>query len=389
MDVVADDPRLVETASDLFDTVLALRRERLVAVDLEADSMFHFEEKICLIQISTQKAGYILDPLKIPDMSPMAGVFSDKKIRKIFHGADYDVRSLYRDYGITVNNLFDTELASRFLGNKETGLDAVVQKRFNIFLEKKYQKKDWSQRPLPEEMIRYAANDTRYLIPMYQAQIRELCDLGRLDWVLEECADLSRVRPSQNEDQPLFLKFKGAGRLDPKTLAVLEALLQFRRKIARQKDRPLFKVIGNFALLKIAQEKPGSIKQLSRTGALGTNQMNSYGESIVRIIHEALSLPKSRFPHYPRRVAPRMDPDVSKKIKDLKIWREQKAKSLAIDSGVLISNAVLRAVAESGALNSADLDAVSELKQWQKKELGKEMINLLVKSGKVRGREKN
>jgi len=341
-----------------------------VAVDLEADSMFHFEEKICLIQISSEKAGYILDPLKIPDMSPMAGIFFDQKIRKIFHGADYDVRSLYRDYGITVNNLFDTELASRFLGNAETGLDAVLQKRFNISLEKKYQKKDWSQRPLPEKMIRYAANDTRYLIPLYRAQIGELADLGRLDWVLEECSDLSRVRPPANEDQPLFLKFKGA-----------EALLQFRRNIAQQKDRPLFKVIGNQALLKIAQEKPQSAKQLNRIGALSVHQINRYGKSIVEVVQTALTLPQNRLSHYPRMFTPRMDEGVLKRIKQLKVWREQKAKSLGIDSGVLISNAVLKAVAESDALSLADLEAVLGLKRWQKKELGGELMNILQGKG--------
>ena len=74
-------------------------------------------------------------------------------IQKVFHGADYDVRSLYRDFKININNLFDTELACRFLGFKASGLDAVLTKRYNVHLNKKYQRKDWSKRPLPEEMV--------------------------------------------------------------------------------------------------------------------------------------------------------------------------------------------------------------------------------------------
>ena len=111
-------------------------------------------------------SNFVIDPLAIPDLSPLKPLFSDVNIQKIFHGADYDVRSLHRDFGIEINNLFDTELASRFLGVTGTGLDAVVKQHLDICLDKKYQKKDWSKRPLPAEMIEYAASDVMYLLPI-------------------------------------------------------------------------------------------------------------------------------------------------------------------------------------------------------------------------------
>lgn len=358
--------------------IAEIDRESFLAFDLEADSIFHFKEKVCLIQVATASASYIIDPLSITDLSPLSKILSGPDIVKIFHSADYDIRSLYRDFKITVDNLFDTELASRFLGNAETGLNAVLQNRFGITLEKKYQKKDWSQRPLPEPMIAYAANDVQYLIPLYQIQKKELAQKGRLDWVEEECRDLTLVRSGPLNERPLFTKIKGAGRLDRRSLGVLEGLLEFRLQIAEQKDRPLFKVIGNGALAKLAVFRPKTMKQLGETNALSAKQKNMYGKSIIGIIKKALKIPADQLPQYPRTPAQRVSNDVSNKFKLLKTWREQKARALEIDPGVLINNATLQSIAESNPKNINDLDVIPVLKFWQKKKLGNDIINRLV-----------
>jgi ribonuclease D len=367
---IDDQPGLNKMVTDLCT-------EPLIAFDLEADSMFHFKEKICLIQIATRTACYIVDPLPIPDMSPLSRILSDEAITKIFHGADYDVRSLYRDYGIAIHNLFDTELASRFLGLSETGLDAVLKKRFNICLEKKYQKKDWSQRPLPKEMINYAAKDVHYLIPLYEALQQELKGKERLAWVSEECRDLTLVRSSPVNERPLFLKIKGAGHLDRRNLAVLEGLLEFRMSLAEQKDRPLFKVIGNASLLTIAQAKPQTMSDLSNIRALSEKQIHMYGHAMINIVQTALSVPDSILPNYPYVRQPRTSSDVADKFNKLKTWREQKAKDLCMDPGVLINNATLKMIAELNIKATHNLNGIPPLKNWQKNELWPEITTLL------------
>jgi len=364
----------------LADALADLCRHRLIAVDLEADSMFHFKEKICLIQIATETSSYIIDPLSIPDLSTLSEIFSNPDMVKILHGADYDIRSLHRDYGITIANLFDTEMASRFLGNAETGLNTVLQKRFGVFLEKKYQKKDWSQRPLPAAMIEYAAKDTQYLIPLYGAHLKELTDKGRLEWVLEECRDLTLVRSSSANERPLFLKVKGAGRLDPRSLAVLETLLEFRRTLAEAKDRPLFKVMGTAALIKIAIAQPATLEQLIETRVLSEKQINMYGPAMVKRIRDALDLPADALPRYPRFRTRRISNEESARLKRLRQWREQKAKNLEIDSGVLINNAALSAIAEADPKTSENLNALPMLKNWQKKALGPDILSVLAHS---------
>ena len=151
------DYKIIDSGSQLADLADKLKNETAIGVDVEADSMYHFKEKVCLIQMATANINVVIDPLMVKDLSALKPVFKSKNIQKIFHGADYDVRSLYRDFNISINNLFDTELASRFMGFPETGLEAVLKKRFSISLDKRFQRKDWSRRPLPREMFDYAA----------------------------------------------------------------------------------------------------------------------------------------------------------------------------------------------------------------------------------------
>ena len=128
------DYQIIETNADLEKIAPILEREKYTAIDLEADSMYHFKEKVCLIQVATETRNIIIDPIQVKDLSPLRPLFLSPKIQKIFHGADYDIRSLYRDFEINVNNLFDTEVACRFLGIKETGLESVLNTYFNIHL---------------------------------------------------------------------------------------------------------------------------------------------------------------------------------------------------------------------------------------------------------------
>ncbi len=304
----------ITTDLQLKNAVSEMAQYPELAFDLEADSMFHFEEKVCLIQAASPAACYVIDPLALSDLSPLGEIFSNPGICKIFHGADYDIRILYKGYRMAIDNLFDTELASRFLGQSETGLEAVLRNRFDVQLEKKFQKKDWSRRPLPEEMIDYAANDVRYLIPLYHLQKSELIQKQRLAWVLEECGRMTAMRPEENDHLPLFTRVKGAGRMDPRSLAVLENLLAYRQQVARQKDRPPFKVMGNADLIKIALAKPGTLKQLHQSEALSDTQIHMYGQAILDAVQKALELHEKELVPYPRHPRSFPDRDTSKKL---------------------------------------------------------------------------
>jgi len=358
----------------------SLSKERRIAVDLEADSLYHFKEKVCLIQMAANGSNFVLDPLAIPDLSPLAPLFADGRIQKIFHGADYDIRSLYRDFGIEIHNLFDTELASRFLGAGSTGLDAVVKDHLGISLDKKYQKKDWSQRPLPSEMIDYAAGDVMYLLPISTDLIRSLERKRRIDWVLEECEILSNVRPASNDHQPLFLRIKGAGRLSPRALAALETILQIRQQAARKKDRPLFKVFSNRDALALAAACPVSLSALQAAGVFSQHQVNMYGKRIVAGIQGVMKIPEDTLPSYPRTRTPRPSAHVSHRIKALQEWRNVKAEALAMEPGLVCNRSLATRLATLNPGNIDEMDAIEEMRAWQKAAFGKEILAVLKKT---------
>ncbi|MGD2030294.1 MAG: HRDC domain-containing protein [Desulfobacterales bacterium] len=369
--------KIIDTEAGLEKAVSILERTKTIAVDMEADSMYHFQVKVCLVQMATEKSTIVVDPLQVKSLSPLKPLFSNPDIKKIFHGADYDVRSLFRDFSIEINNLFDTELAFRFLGIKETGLEAIVEKYLNINLDKRYQKKDWSQRPLPREMIDYAAGDVKYLLKLAQICGKELEKKGRLAWVLEECNCLSKVRPVLSNEEPLFLKFKGAGRLKSKSLAVLEALLQFRKEIAEKKDKPLFKIIGNDSMMKIATAKPVTLRRLKGIKALSEKQFNMYGNDLIEVVAGALKIPESKLPVYPKKKAKVLPHEVPKRVKALKSWRASKVRALKIDPGIICNNALITSIAIQNPVDIRSLDKIKEMRNWQKQEFGREIITVL------------
>ena len=367
----------INTADQISALAGRLAAEPALAVDLEADSMHHFEEKVCLIQMGTPRACYIIDPLAVRDLSAMSPLFADPGIVKVFHGADYDMRCLYRDFHISVANLFDTELAARFLGYGATSLEAVLARHFNVELDKKFQKKDWSVRPLPDEMIAYAANDVRYLVTLYQEMKAELKNRGRMEWVRQHCEEIAGVRPeTPDADTPLFVRIKGAGRLDPKSLAVLEALLAFRMEIARKKDRPAFKILGNQTLLSLAREKPKNSAQLTKSGLLSRKQIQMYGTAILQAVDFAMALSPEQRPRYPKQKSKPVPAAVTRRIKQLKQWRQQKAEDLEIDPYLIANKNALKQIAEDQPRTLQDLDAIADLKPWQKDMFGHEWIKM-------------
>jgi ribonuclease D len=369
----------IDTQEALAAMAAGLADLARVAIDLEADSLYHFREKVCLIQIGSCRGNWIVDPLQLEDLSVLKPLFHREDVQKIFHGADYDIRSLYRDFGIEIRNLFDTELAGRFLGLRETGLDAVLQNRLGVSLDKKYQKKDWSKRPLPPEMIAYAAGDVFYLLPLAELLEAELVQKERLDWVQEECAILSTVRPPVSDNEPLFLRFRGAGRLGPRSLAVLEALLQLRKTLAEARDRPPFKIVGNDCLMKLAIEKPLELSQLEKLKILSVKQHRIYGRNFVETIEKTLLQPVDNLARYPRKRAPSIPPAIPKRVRALRAWRDARAKNWNIDPAMLLNKALMTTLALKNPLTSRELNKVTELKQWQKRALGNEIIRVLNK----------
>jgi ribonuclease D len=351
-----------------------LRGQPSIAVDLEADSMHRYREQVCLLQLSTSRRTVLIDPLAGADLAPLANTFADPAVRKIFHAADYDLRSLYRDFRLEVRGLFDTMVSAQLLGEEKIGLNDVLGKYFGVTLDKRFQRADWSIRPLTPEMIAYAAEDTRHLHRLTEQFEARLLELNRRDWAAEEFALLERVRFSEAERGPLCLRLKGAGPLDRRQLGVLEELLQWREREAERRDRPPFQVIGNPILLALAKQAPRTATALAAVTELPERLRDRHGRELLAAIAHGMALPGSDLPQWPKTPRPERDPAVEARLTALKAWRRDKAGALAIDPGVLINNALLELLARENPAMAAQLEGLPGLKNWQRREFGEELL---------------
>ncbi len=362
-----------------FDAFLKrIGKEPLLAVDTEAASFHRFVDRIYLIQVSTRSDTAIIDPLTVPDVVGLGSIIADPKVEAVFHDADYDLRILDRDYGFHARGLFDTRVAAQLLGEPAVGLAALLEKYVGVTLDKKYQRADWSRRPLPPEMLEYAATDTRYLLTLRERLRERLTALGRLAWAEEEFARLEGVRWTPPESNGAgFLRLKGARALDRRALAVLRELVAWREAIAADLDRASFRVVSNEVLVALATDPPRSVEALHRTRGLAPRLVAERGPSLLEAVGRALSLPDRDLPRFPRAQRRTPDPAFDQAVDRLKRVRNDAARRLALDPGVLCPKGTLEAVARARPKAAAALAVIPEVRRWQVEVLGPEFLKAL------------
>ncbi len=276
-------PTLVADPAGLAALVERVRAEPVVAVDTESNSFHVYRERICLLQLSTPAADYIVDPFAV-DVAPLGAVLCDGR-ETVFHGADYDVRCMKREYGWALPRLFDTMAAARRLGRAGLGLSALVESHFGVRLSKANQRSDWGHRPLSREQIAYAALDTHFLLPLRDLLTGELEATGVLDEARREFDRIAAAEPHERVFDPEgWRRLKGARELDAPGRKVLSALWVAREAAARAADRPPFKVLGEQARVAVARRRPRGAAELERLPGITPAVMRRMGDAIVDAI---------------------------------------------------------------------------------------------------------
>jgi ribonuclease D len=364
----------------LDDAMERVARNRVVAVDTEADSLHSYFDKVCLIQISVPGEDLVVDPLRKLDLRRFGEVLGDRSITKILHGADYDLRILNRDFGFTPANLIDTMICAQLLGYESIGLAALLERHFALKLDKSHQRADWAQRPLPRDMLAYATTDTHYLAQLAEKLRAELEALGRWEWALEEFARLEAIRWSERDDEEPFRRLKGIGGFDRRSLAVVRALYDFRDRLARQADRPPFKIFSNDTIIDAAKTKPQTDEDLGKMKALSPGHRQRFGREIVRLVREAMALSEERLPERGESKSWQRDKELEARTNALKKVRDKYAAELKIDPAVVAPRHVLAAVAALQPKSAAELDAIPGMRSWQKRLFGEELVAVLSSS---------
>lgn len=380
--------RIIETHDALRNLIEHLMSGSSVAVDTESNSLYAYQEQVCLIQLSIPGTDYIIDPLALAaepkadpnPLDPLAPLFAAPDIEKVFHAVDYDLMVLRRDFGFTFQNLFDTMWAARVLGWSQVGLANILQERFNVHVNKRYQRYNWGKRPLDPEALKYARMDTHYLLQLRDIQKAALRATGRWEeaqeiftYLRQNGHPLPQAGDEARVDE-LFWRIRGVYDLTPSEQRALYQLHQWREKTAERLDRPPGKVINNTRLVNLARAQPRSYADIKASGALTRHQVRRFGSSILG----ALRAPAERLPSPPKSERP--PDDVLERYQTLKAWRKEKAIKRGVDSDVILPNATLWELANQPPDTLRDLLEVPGIGPWRQQSYGPDILRLMCES---------
>ncbi len=370
---------LIADDSALLDVSAQLRSQSRIALDCEAAGFHRYTDKLCLVQLSTLEETFLFDPLAANPADILRPVLEDPEIQVVMHGADFDLRLLHRDLDIRVRGLFDTQAAATLLGETAIGLAALLEKHLGTKLSKEHQRADWAQRPLPDGLLKYAADDTRHLLALAEALAQELEEKARGDWAKEEFRFLERIRWEEDKTDPVT-RFKGARHLTPQQVTALRVALAWRDGIARDWDRAPFRVVGDSVLAAIVMERPASPEAMADLRGMSPRLARKHGRQLLKELGRVDGLPDCELLPYPRgnRNGPgRYTPEEDALAEGVRHLRSARAEQLGLDKGVLLSNAQINEIIRSGPRSLEALQAVPGLRNWQAELLGAEILQIL------------
>ncbi len=376
-DTEAPSPRYIQTDQDVRHFFGEIAGLPLLALDTEAASFHKFHDRVYLIQLSTRSTTAVIDPLPVTELGPLGTLLADPAVELVFHDADYDLRLLHRDYGFRASNIFDTRIAAQLLNEPGVGLAALLEKHLGVRLDKRFQRADWSRRPLSADMLAYAAMDTSYLPSLRDILRERLREATRLAWAQEEFRRLETLRWTPPDDTEGFWRVKGSRQLRGHQTAVLREVYRWREDLARRQDRAAFRVLSNDALLALAREQPQTPSALGAIKGIGADTVSRRGKELLQAVRAGLETPEAEVPKLVRGRRPAPDPALQERLERLKVARNALAQQVDLAPGVLCPNGTLEAIARAEPHSMEELAAVPELRQWQAAVTGPALLRAL------------
>jgi len=326
--------------------------------------------------VSGNGQNLIIDPLALDDLSPLGEIFRRTDMIKAFHGTDYDVVVLKRDFGFKIFPIFDTCLAARACGIQKFSLADLLHRYFNLNVDKRYQKANWSARPLPKEWLEYAALDSHYLPQLYHILKSELEANGRLEMVQEECRLLTQREWNGKPFEPNdYLRIKGVVKLPEQVQRVARSLAVARDRMAQSLDKPVFKVLSDPDLLLMATKLPHTEEELAilfpRASHSIRRRAKFWLEAIRQGFQDQTSLP-SRQKHR-NQPFPESQQTLFQRLRE---WRDAQAQSEGIEPAMVLSTQNLRQLVQAQPKTLKDLAQLPFLRQWQVMRYGEDLIKV-------------
>jgi ribonuclease D len=360
----------ITTPEQLEDFADDLLSEPEIAIDTESNGFYGYFRSLSLVQVATSSEVALLDVQALPKSAweTFQPLLDDPHISVVMHGASNDLSGMKRELGLDVRSLFDTQLAACYLSLPSRGLDKLLSEHFGVSSSKKFQRFDWSIRPLPADALHYAAQDAEFLLPLKARLLEMLQDSPFLEAVMQESEAMTQreVEP-YSYDRESFRKVKGAKELHRRELAVLKELHLWRHEVCSELDRAEFLVCNDGGLMQLVRRRPSNFRQLEKIRAINPKQRERYGEEILAAVERGMradELPPSR-PPKKKRKGPKLPPRNNDVYDRLRAWRAVRAEQLSLENGLLISNKTLEAIARWLPKTLEQLEAMSGWLPWR------------------------
>lgn len=350
-----------------------------ISVDTESSGFYTYKSDLCLIQISAGPYHFIIDTLQDLRLNRLGELFASDKHIKIFHAAASDILEMRKACQFDFENIFDTFIACRMLARSSCSLAGLAKDILGIEMEKTEQKSNWKKRPLTSSQLEYAHLDTAYLERIMDHLKEELENRNLLEEFFEE-VDWTIHMEHQEEKQSdgyEWLKVSGAHYLDPDAKGRLRVLYELRDQIAKKNNLALFRVLPNKSLLDFASRPPETIDEIKERRLLQPRFVEKEGERFLETLQYSQSIPDHELP--PRKP---FDPDVEELFVKLKKWRTSIAEKRKIDTTVILSNRVLKILAEQKPQDQNAIKQLAIMPEGKIERYGAQIIDVLKNSQK-------
>ncbi|MFW5966799.1 MAG: ribonuclease D [Persicimonas sp.] len=351
-----------------------------IAVDTESNHFHAYQARVCLIQVATETELALIDPLSLDatDLAPLFEIFEDPGPTKVLHAARNDIIELDRDYGIDVANLFDTQIAARFLDYERNSLSWMLEELIGVEGAGQFQRFDWTRRPLPDKVRRYAAEDVRHLLALKDRFGSELQQVGWDRAFEQQCAYVARsatFEPTEFDPEG-WRKFKGVDKLDGRGRAALRSLYLWRHELCSRLNRAPVTLFKKSAMMHLARTRPTRASELADLRGVADLLIDEYADDIAATIERSLAeeIPPRSLP----RERPKPPPPAEKALYDaLRKWRNDTAGELAIPTSFVATNATLAEVAKDPPETVAQLGEFDAVLDWHLETFGDEILEIV------------
>lgn len=287
----------ITDSARLPEIVASCREKSAIALDTEFARTNTYYPIVGLVQIYDGENCYLIDPLAVEDLSPLADLLSDDSVTKVLHACSEDVEVFCDALGVVPQPIFDTQIAAALLGvGFSVSYQNLVKHYMDILIPKEETRSDWLQRPLTASQLEYAALDVIHLLEVYELQQVELADLDRAGWVTDECAKLAQDIPTQIDPEDFYLKVKNLWRLDQSQLYVLKQLCAWRERAAREKNMPRNRIVDEKALFQIAALSLSDKKAFRDKAEMTSRQLRFHADELETLLAEWRSAPVDDYP---------------------------------------------------------------------------------------------